>query len=156
VIAIHGHRGARHHCVGIGAALWRKGANVLLFDHRGRGTSEGDLMSLDYYEVFVALTAIGYSLSRAPEVPLGPIGYSMGAAVAVMAAARDERVRAIVADSPFASERDLVRFLLRACLVKVRVKPFVAFWRMRRTYLMALFGRNASRKLWKLARHMLT
>ena len=113
VIALHGHRGARHHCVGIGAALRRRGANVLLFDHRGRSSSEGDLMSLGYYEVLDALTAIGYSLSRAPEVPLGLIGYSMGAAVAVMAAARDERVRAIVADSPFASERDLVRFLLR-------------------------------------------
>ena len=25
VIALHGHRGARHHCVGIGAALWRWG-----------------------------------------------------------------------------------------------------------------------------------
>ena len=86
---------------------------MLLFDHRGRGSSEGDLMSLGYYEVLDALTAIGYSLSRAPEVPLGLIGYSMGAAVAVMAAARDERARAIVADSPFASERDLVRFLLR-------------------------------------------
>ena len=31
VIALHGHRGARHHCVGIAAALWRRGANVLLF-----------------------------------------------------------------------------------------------------------------------------
>jgi uncharacterized protein len=86
---------------------------VLLFDHRGRGSSEGDLMSLGYYEVLDALAAIGYSLSRAPEVPLGLIGYSMGASVAVMAAARDARARAIVADSPFASERDLVRYLLR-------------------------------------------
>ena len=34
VVALHGHRGARHHCVGIAAALWRRGANVLLFDHR--------------------------------------------------------------------------------------------------------------------------
>ena len=34
---------------------------------------------------------------------------------------------------------------LRACLVKVRVTPFVAFWRTRRTYLIALFGSNASK-----------
>ncbi len=113
VIALHGHRGARHHCVGIGAALWRRESNVLLFDHRGRGSSEGDLMSLGYFETLDALAAIGYSLYRAPDVPLGLIGYSMGAAVAVMAAAKDERVRAIVADSPYASERSLVRFLLR-------------------------------------------
>jgi alpha-beta hydrolase superfamily lysophospholipase len=113
VIALHGHRGARHHCVGIGASLWRRGANVLLFDHRGRGSSEEDLMSLGYFETLDALAAVGHSLSRSPEVPLGLIGYSMGAAVAVMAAARDERIRAVVADSPFVSERVLVRSLLR-------------------------------------------
>lgn len=67
VIALHGHRGARHHCVGIGAALWRRGANVLLFDHRGRGSSEGELMSLGYYETLDALAAIGYTHSKAPE-----------------------------------------------------------------------------------------
>jgi uncharacterized protein len=112
VIALHGHKGARHHCVGIGAALWRREANVLLFDHRGRGSSEGELMSLGYFETLDALAAVGYALSRAPGLPLGLIGYSMGAAVAVMAAARDERVGAIVADSPYASERALVRTLL--------------------------------------------
>lgn len=112
-IALHGHRGARHHCVGVAAALWRRGANVLLFDHRGRGSSEGELVSLGHFETIDALAAIGYALSRAPRVPLGLIGYSMGAAVAVMAAARDERVGAVVADSPFASERKMVRLLLR-------------------------------------------
>jgi fermentation-respiration switch protein FrsA (DUF1100 family) len=112
VITLHGHRGARHHCVGIGAALWRRGANVLLFDHRGRGSSEGELMSLGYFETLDALAAVGYALSRAPKVPLGVIGYSMGASVAVMAAARDERVGAVVADSPFTSERALVWTLL--------------------------------------------
>jgi alpha-beta hydrolase superfamily lysophospholipase len=121
VIALHGHRGARHHCVGIGAALWRRGANVLLFDHRGRGSSEGELMSLDYFETLDALAAVGYALSRAPGAPLGLIGYSMGAAVALMAAARDERVGAVVADSPFASERGLDRSLLRKQLGPVHL-----------------------------------
>jgi len=112
VIALHGHRGARHHCVGIGAAVWRRGANVLLFDHRGRGSSEGELMSLGHFETADA-AAVGYALSRAPGLPLGLIGYSMGAAVALISAARDEHVGAVVADLPFASERKLVRALLR-------------------------------------------
>ena len=113
VITLHGHRGARHHCVGIAAALWRRGANVLLFDLRGRGSSEGAIMSLGYFETLDAFAAVGYALSRAPGSPLGLIGDSMGAAGALMAAARDERVGAVVADSPFASERELVRALLK-------------------------------------------
>ena len=69
-------------------------------------------MSLGHFETIDALAAIEYSLARAPRVPSRPVGYSMGAAVAVMAAARDERVEAVVADSPFASERALVRAIL--------------------------------------------
>jgi len=113
VIALHGHRGAKHHCVGIAAALWRQRANVLLFDNRGRGSSQGEFMSLGHFETLDVLAAIECALSRAPRLPLGLIGYSMGASVAVMAAAKDERVGAVVADSPFASERKLVRSLLR-------------------------------------------
>jgi hypothetical protein len=41
----------------------------------------------------------------------------------------------------FANKEGLRR--LRACLFKVRVKPFQRFLSMRRTYLTALFGRNA-------------
>jgi uncharacterized protein len=113
VIALHGHRGARHHCVGIAAAVWRTGANVLLFDHRGRGSSEGESISLGHFETVDVSAAIGYALSRTPNVPLGLIGYSMGGAVSLISAARDKRVGAVVADSPFASERELVRALLR-------------------------------------------
>jgi fermentation-respiration switch protein FrsA (DUF1100 family) len=113
VIALHGHRGARHHCVGIGAALWRRGANVLLFDHRGRGSSEGKSISLGHFESIDISAGIRYAISRAAGVPIGLIGYSMGGAVALISASRDERVGAVVADSPFASERELVRALLR-------------------------------------------
>src|ERR671913_548905 len=65
VITLHGHRGARHHCVGMAAALWRRGANVLLFDHRGRGSSEGKSISLGHFETVDVSAAIGYALSSA-------------------------------------------------------------------------------------------
>lgn len=119
IVALHGHRGGKHHNIGIGAALWRRGSNVLLFDHRGRGYSEGEKVSLGHFETLDAFAAIGYALSRALGVPVGLLGFSMGAAVGLMAAARDDRVGAVVADSPFASERRLVRSLL-----KKQVGPF--------------------------------
>ena len=115
VVALAGHNGARHHALGIGAVLWHRGANVLLFDNRGRGSSDGDRGSLGYFETLDASAAVGYALSRSDK-PLGLLGFSMGAAVAVMVAARDARVGAVVADSPFASQRGLLRSHLRRYL----------------------------------------
>src|SRR5215208_4921132 len=43
----------------------------------------------------------------------------------------------------FRAHLDFAKLPLRACLAKVRVKHFCGFWRTRRTYLVALFGRNA-------------
>jgi uncharacterized protein len=78
------------------------------------------LVSLGYFPVGVAsgfeapddVICVGLGEHHVPGDPV-PHLYSMGAAVAVMAAARDERIKAIVSDSPFASERKLVRSLLK-------------------------------------------
>lgn len=112
IITLAGHNGARHHTLGIGGALWRDGANVLLFDNRGRGESDGHFTSLGYFETLDALAAVDYAAARS-AAPVGIIGYSMGGSVAIMAAAQDARVGAVVADSPFASQRGLLRSLLR-------------------------------------------
>lgn len=109
VVALTGHYGGRSDTLGIGAALWRKGMNVLLFDFRGRGTSEPHINTLGYYETLDALAAAAFARRKAPGSAVGFVGYSMGGAVAIMAAARDEHVGAVVADSPFASQRQVLR-----------------------------------------------
>jgi pimeloyl-ACP methyl ester carboxylesterase len=68
---------------------------------------------LGHFEALDASAAVTYALSRAPDIPVDLIGYSMGGAVALMYAARDGRVGSVAADSTFASERRLVRALLR-------------------------------------------
>lgn len=113
IISLAGHNAARHHVLGISSALHRAGANVLLFDNRGRGTSEGERVSLGHYERLDASAAVDYALGREPNLPLGIMGFSMGGAVAIMAAARDERVKAVVCDSAFASQARLVTYHLR-------------------------------------------
>lgn len=113
VVILSGHNGARQDTLGIGGALYRAGSNVLLLDNRGRGSSEGDRVSLGGHERLDARAAVGYALGRAPEVPLALLGYSMGGAVALMTAADDRRVGAVVADSPFASQRELLLRHLR-------------------------------------------
>ena len=108
VIGCTGHRGAKHELLGIGSGLWRAGNNVLLFDFRGRGASDLAACSLAYHEMEDLQAAVDYVCGRLPEGRIGVIGYSMGAAVALLVAAREPRLRAVVADSPFATMRDVI------------------------------------------------
>jgi fermentation-respiration switch protein FrsA (DUF1100 family) len=110
VIGCTGHRGAKHELLGIGSGLWRAGNNVLLFDFRGRGASEGDVCSLAFHEIADLRSAVEYVSARMPDARLGVIGYSMGAAVALLVAAQEPRIRAVVADSAFATMRDVIAF----------------------------------------------
>lgn len=109
VLACGGYRGNRADLLGISSNLWRAGFNVLLFDYRGHGGQPGDV-TLGYRELEDARAALRYLRERRPEAPLGAIGFSMGASVAIMLAAREHDVRALVADSPFTSQREIVRF----------------------------------------------
>ncbi len=124
VVTLCGHRNHRSDMLGIASALWRRGMNVLVFDYRGRGTSDPSINTLGCYETLDALAAVEYASTRAPETRVGLVGYSMGGAVAVLAAARDDRVKALVADSPFASQRRVMHSWFRTNL-KIPAFPLV-------------------------------
>jgi dipeptidyl aminopeptidase/acylaminoacyl peptidase len=109
ILACGGYRGRRSDLLGIGSHLWRAGFTVLLFDYAGYGDVPGPV-TLGHRELADARAALRFLRQRHPGAPLGVIGYSMGAAVAIMLAAREPDVRAVVADSPFASQRDIVRY----------------------------------------------
>jgi fermentation-respiration switch protein FrsA (DUF1100 family) len=110
VICCAGHRGVKSDMLGIGSGLWRSGNNVLVFDWRSRGGSEGRFFTLAHAEQRDAEGALDFALKRMPRARVGLIGYSMGAAVAIMVASRRPEVRAVVADSPFTSIAALVRY----------------------------------------------
>jgi dipeptidyl aminopeptidase/acylaminoacyl peptidase len=108
VVGYTGHKGVKQDLLGIGSALWRAGNNVLLFDFRGCGESDLAPLSLGHHELPDARAAIAYAQQRLPGARIGIIGFSMGAAIAVLIAAEDDTVRAIVADSPFATINDIL------------------------------------------------
>ncbi len=124
VIGSHGHLGAKHELLGIGASLWRAGHNVLLFDYRGRGSSDTWPNTLVSREVDDLLVAVEYVATRNPDARIGVIGFSMGAAVAIMAAAQDQRIAAVVADSPFTSATDIIGEQMRRIL-HIPARPLV-------------------------------
>ncbi len=109
VVGCSGHRGAKHELLGIGSCLWRAGNNLLLFDFRGRGESDLAACSLAYHELVDLRAAVEWTCGRVPNARLGIVGYSMGAAVSILGAAREPRIAAVVADSPFATMRDVIR-----------------------------------------------
>jgi fermentation-respiration switch protein FrsA (DUF1100 family) len=102
-----------------------QGYNVLLFDTRAQGSSEGSYIGLGYLEVLDVHAAVDFILSQSTQERIGIMGYSMGAVAAIVAAAEDTRIQAVAAISPFASLRDTVEHRLR----RVRaVAPVLIWW----------------------------
>lgn len=105
IILCHGFHGGAvdtHPAASIARA---SGYNTLTLDFRGCGESEGQTTSVGYWEVQDLLGAIDYLKSR-PEVDPEKIcvyGYSMGGAVAILAAEREPAIKAIITDAAFAS-----------------------------------------------------
>jgi uncharacterized protein len=116
IIGCHGHIGAKPDLLGIGTGSWRAGHNVLLFDFRGRGASDPWPNTLISQEVRDLLTAVDYVKTRMPGAPIGVVGFSMGASVALLAAAGEPAIRAVVADSPFASATEVVTHSIHSTL----------------------------------------
>jgi fermentation-respiration switch protein FrsA (DUF1100 family) len=95
----------------LAAFLAQRGYFVLLFDFRAHGESGGSRTSLGYHEQEDVLAALGFLKTRAEIDPkrIGIYGFSMGGSAAILAAARSNGFRALVADSAFTSLKDQAR-----------------------------------------------
>jgi pimeloyl-ACP methyl ester carboxylesterase len=124
IICCHGHSGSKADNLGIGTNLWRAGYNILLFDFRGRGDADPWPHTLISREVDDLLAAVAYARQRLPHAPIGVVGYSMGAAVAILAAAREPAIAALVADSSFTAGADVVAHGVRSTL-RIPPRPLV-------------------------------
>ena len=83
--------------------------NVFLFDARRHGESDGKFCTYGYYEKDDVRMIIDYISSRQDlgAEKVGLFGTSMGAAVALQAAALDNRISAVVAENSFATLRSI-------------------------------------------------
>ncbi|MEE8470913.1 MAG: alpha/beta hydrolase [Dehalococcoidia bacterium] len=83
--------------------------NVLMFDLRGHGESADGKMTAGYYERRDVQGAITYAKERGmlPE-HIGLLGFSMGAAASLLAAAEDKELAAVVSDSCWADTMHLI------------------------------------------------
>lgn len=77
------------------------GYNVLLFDFRASGVSEGRVVSISINEKKDLLGAVEYAKSQG-STKVAVIGFSMGASTSILAAADSPYINAVIAESPFA------------------------------------------------------
>lgn len=83
--------------------------NVFLYDSRRHGDSDGAYCTYGFYEKHDVVRVIDYLQSR-NDLQMGKIGLfgtSMGAAIALQAAAIDPRIAAVVAENSFATLRTI-------------------------------------------------
>jgi len=83
------------------------GFNVLMFDFRAAGISEGDICTVGVKEKDDLLGAIDY-VKEIGNKHITLMGFSMGASTAITTAAASSDVDAVIADSPFS---DLEKYL---------------------------------------------
>jgi uncharacterized protein len=105
VIVCHGIHGSSADLHEAAVTFQRINYNVLTFDFRACGSSEGWTMSAGFYEVRDLLGAIKYIKTR-PEIDPEKIvimGYSMGGAATILAATLSPEVKAIVTEGTFGS-----------------------------------------------------
>jgi dipeptidyl aminopeptidase/acylaminoacyl peptidase len=107
VVFCHGHAGSMDPDVKYAPAFHERGYNVLMFDFRGHGRSEGQHVSMGYYERQDLLAAVDY-LERRGIDRVGVLGFSMGGAVAMATAPHSEAIRAVVSDGGFARLSDTI------------------------------------------------
>src|SRR5437879_5001118 len=112
VVLCHGVWTGRRECLPLALRFQAAGYNVLCFDFRAHGRSAGRFISVGHHETNDVIGAVHYLMHR-PEVDparIGVIGFSMGAAATIQAAARCTDIAAIVADSAYASFVDAARY----------------------------------------------
>ncbi len=107
VIVAHGGHAGKWAALRYLVALHKAKLNVLAFDFRNHGQSEGTMTTTGFYERKDLAAAVDFALSRR-NTAVGVYGFSMGAATAILSMAEDRRIAAGIFESPFADFGELV------------------------------------------------
>jgi len=100
-IMLHGVGSCKEVYLSSVAELVALGYNVLLWDQRAHGKSGGKYLTYGYYEKHDVSKAIDWLEDKAPGLPTGIYGNSMGGAVALQSLAHDPRLRFGLIESTF-------------------------------------------------------
>ena len=129
VIYCHGNCGSRVDASDCLDLLLPQSISVFAFDFSGSGLSDGETISLGFYEQDDLMAVIEYLRASGLVSRIGLWGRSMGAATSVLVAARDPSIAGMVLDSAFSSLTQvssaaaLLRFTLQHAFATAPIPP---------------------------------
>ncbi len=109
IVLCHGHNNCRTQLFPLFRPLHEAGFHVLSFDFRSMGVSGGQHCTYGYRERADVHAALRWLRTQAGVTHTGLLGYSMGGATALLTAAEDDDVRAVVTECAFARLEEMVR-----------------------------------------------
>ena len=122
VIYLHGNSSSRCEAVAEIKYLLPLNITVFAFDFSGCGKSQGEYISLGWYEREDVASVIDYLRKTNKVSTIGLWGRSMGAVTAIMYGDRDPSVAGMVLDSAFASLKELIEELVKS---RVKLPEFI-------------------------------
>nr|CCC48334.1 conserved hypothetical protein [Trypanosoma vivax Y486] len=112
VVYLHGNRGSRYDALEA-LFLLGHGFSLFSFDASGSGLSDGEYISLGFYERQDLAAVVEYLSAQKDVDGIALWGRSMGAVTSIMYAAKDDSIKCIVCDSPFSTLRLVIRDLVK-------------------------------------------
>eukprot|EP01016_Furgasonia_blochmanni_P019637 TRINITY_DN2194_c0_g1_i1.p1 TRINITY_DN2194_c0_g1~~TRINITY_DN2194_c0_g1_i1.p1 ORF type:complete len:373 (+),score=71.56 TRINITY_DN2194_c0_g1_i1:143-1261(+) len=113
VVYLHGNCSSRVEALPAVEVLLPQNITVCCFDFAGCGKSEGEYISLGWYERDDVENLIDYLRGNRKVTAVGLWGRSMGAVTALLHADRDPTIAGMVLDSPFSNLRVLAEELAK-------------------------------------------
>jgi len=132
IIMQHGYKSTRDELLNEAQMMQAYGYGVLVTSVRAHDQSEGELITLGYYEMQDMEAWYQYLISRDDIDPdkIGIIGNSYGGMLSIQYAAQNENIKAVVANCAFSSMSDTVSTSVRhfTGLPDFPFVPLIVFW----------------------------
>lgn len=126
IIILHGYPADKNNVLPSRLFL-HKNYNLLFFDFRYFGESEGAYTTVGKNEVLDLLAAIDY-LHRRGINEVGVWGFSLGGSVALMAASQSTSIKAVIAESSYARLDWMVQEYYKIPLLKYPLALLTRYW----------------------------
>lgn len=126
VIFCHGQNGSMDGDLLQAVPFYHAGYNVLMFNFRAHGNSEGSKVTFGVFEKEDLLGAVDFLAQNKQIDSVAVIGFSMGAAVGMIGAALNANIKVLVLDGVFWRFLDVIDFWLRKKHIPAPISSWIA------------------------------